>query len=132
MLRALIEVLAAQAAVLRRSQDRLWEDEFINFNGQPEDIIRRTYKRVYDAYCPGPVMKFDHWPDNFEYFDPNPNDGAAHNVKYGGPNWRAKFASAGAPLAPGSERFTLDKVGAEGMASMGAMQAVCGAKKLVK
>src|SRR5690554_4631467 len=29
VLRALVEVMAAQAAVLRRSQDRLWEDQFI-------------------------------------------------------------------------------------------------------
>src|SRR5690349_11747928 len=28
-LRALVEVIADQAAVLRRSQDRLWEDQFI-------------------------------------------------------------------------------------------------------
>jgi hypothetical protein len=30
VLRALIEIVAAQAAVLRRSQDRLWDDEFID------------------------------------------------------------------------------------------------------
>ena len=29
VLRALVEVLAVQAAILRRSHDRLWEDQFI-------------------------------------------------------------------------------------------------------
>ncbi|HRI61426.1 MAG TPA: hypothetical protein PK228_16915 [Saprospiraceae bacterium] len=31
VLRALVEVLAGQAAILRRSQDRLWEDQFIEW-----------------------------------------------------------------------------------------------------
>jgi hypothetical protein len=30
VLRALIEVMAEQAAIVRRSQDRLWEDQFID------------------------------------------------------------------------------------------------------
>src|SRR4051794_39971305 len=30
VLRALIEVIAGQAAIMRRSQDRLWDDQFID------------------------------------------------------------------------------------------------------
>lgn len=108
----------------------LLEDEFINYNGLPEGVLRRTYKRIYDAYQPGPVMKFNHWPKNFAYFDPNPSDGSAHAVRYAGTGWRAEFASAGPHLAPGSERFTLDRVGPPGSFERGASLMACGAKKM--
>ena len=68
VLRALVEVMAEQAAVLRRSQDRLWEDQFIdscddwavpyigellgtrllsalNPNGQKKDVAKTIYNR---------------------------------------------------------------------------------------
>src|SRR4030095_4939597 len=31
VLRALVEIMAQQAAIIRRSQDRLWEDQFIEW-----------------------------------------------------------------------------------------------------
>ena len=107
----------------------LVEDEFLNFNGLPEKVCREAYQRMYDAYQPGPVMKFEHWPENFEYFHPNPDDGKPHAVEYAGEGWRARFSSAGPPLVAGSERFTLDKVGAPGMVETGGKLMVCGAKK---
>ncbi len=110
-------------------EQALHEDEFLNLTGLPEQVYRDTYKRIYDCYQPGPVMKFDHWPENFQYFDPNPDDGHPNSVDYAWEGWREGWASGGAPLAPGSDRYTLDKVGAEGMADKGA-RLPCGAKKM--
>jgi anaerobic magnesium-protoporphyrin IX monomethyl ester cyclase len=112
-------------------EQALPEDEFINYNGLPEATVRRAYRRLYDAYQPGPVMEFHHWPRHFEFFHPNPDDGGRANVDYAGPGWRARFSSAGPSLPPGSERFTLDRVGAPGAAEGGASLAVCGAKRLI-
>ncbi len=109
----------------------LQEDEFLNLTGLPEHVYRDAYKRIYDSYQPGPVMNFHHWPKNFNYFDPNPDDGKPYAAEYGGPKWRAKFASAGPDLCPGSERFTLDKAGAPGMAAKGSSLMSCQAKQLV-
>jgi hypothetical protein len=58
--------------------------------------MRKAYQRLYDAYQPGPVMDFKHWPKNFERFYPDQERA-----------WRAQFSSAAAPMAPGSERFRL-------------------------
>ena len=108
------------------------EDEFLNLTGLPEATIRKAYKMMYDAYQPGPVMDFKHFPKNFEYSHPNPDDGNAHCVDYAGRGWRAEFSSAGPHLYPGSERFTLDHTGPEGAAAAGAALMECGAKKLAK
>ena len=43
-------------------EQALHEDEFINVNGLPEQVMRDAYKRLYDAYQPGPVMDFKHYP----------------------------------------------------------------------
>lgn len=82
-------------------------DEFINVNGLPEAEIRRAYQRIYDAYSPGPVVKFDHYPEHFQYFSPNPDDGRQRSVDYAGAGWRAHHSSAAAPLQPGWERFSM-------------------------
>lgn len=111
-------------------EQALHEDEFLNYNGLSEDIIRGTYKRVYDAYQPGPVMDFKHWPAHFSYFHPNEDDATARSTDYSGPGWRKEFSSAGPALVPGSERYTLDKTGTEKMAATGAKTMDCGAKKL--
>jgi radical SAM superfamily enzyme YgiQ (UPF0313 family) len=112
-------------------EQALYEDEFLNVNGLPEEAMRRAYKRMYDAYQPGPVMSFHHWPDHFSYFDPNPNDGKARSTDYAGKNWRSEFASAGPSLIPGSERFTLDKTGTKEMVQQGAQLVKCGAKEMI-
>jgi len=108
-------------------EQSLPEDEFLNFNRFAEVDMRRTYQRIYEAYQPGPVMRFEHWPSHFEYFHPLPDNGAPHCVEYAGPNWRADFSSAGPPLIPGSERFTLSKTGPLGAVEYGAMLATSGA-----
>lgn len=108
-------------------EQALHEDEFVNVNGLPEEVIRRSYKRIYDAYSPGPVMDFRHWPEHFAYFHPNPDDGLQRSTDYAGKGWRAEFSSAGPHLMPGAERFTLDRVGAPGMAEIGARQVPSGA-----
>ncbi len=85
---------------------------------------------MYDAYQPGPVMDFHHFPEHFEYFHPNPNDGGPRSVAYAGEGWRAEFSSAGPHLTPGSERFTLEQCGPPGSAEAGAALVACNAKKM--
>jgi len=79
-------------------EQALMRDEYLNYNGLSDEVMRRAYKRLYDAYQPGPVMDFRHFPEHFEYFDPEPTTG-----------WRSRFSSAAAPLLPGSERFRFDR-----------------------
>ncbi len=111
-------------------EQALYEDEFINVNGMSEQVMRDAYERLYRAYQPGPVMDFDHWPEHFEYHHPDTADGREHSTDYGGSGWRAEFSSAAPPLVPGSERFTLERIGADGMATTGAKLLPCGAKRL--
>ena len=111
-------------------EQSLYEDEFINVSGLPETSIRRAFRRIYDAYQPGPVVDFKHFPENFEYFHPNSDSGKPRSTDYAGVGWRAAFSSAGPPLTPGSERFTLDKVGPSGAAEKGASMVECGAKRI--
>ena len=92
--------------------------------------MRDAYKRIYDSYQPGPVMDFAHWPEFFSYHHANKDDGQVHSRDYGGKGWRAGFSSAAPPLVPGSERFTLELVGADGMASKGAKLMPSGAQVL--
>ena len=111
-------------------EQALHEDEFINVNGLPEGVMRDAYKRIYDAYCPGPVMDFNHYPEHFVYHHGNPDDGQNHCIDYAGEGWRSNHSSATAPLIPGSERFTLDLVGPAGSAEKGGSLLDCGAKRL--
>jgi anaerobic magnesium-protoporphyrin IX monomethyl ester cyclase len=98
-------------------EQALVQDEFLNFNGLSEAVIRRAYKRIYDSYTPGPVLNFEHYPDNFEYFFGNTDSGGVRNSEYrdymggGGDGWRNHHSSAAPPLAPGSQRFTLANTG---------------------
>ncbi|MBU2574742.1 MAG: B12-binding domain-containing radical SAM protein [Elusimicrobia bacterium] len=78
------------------TEQALVHDEFLNYNGLPEKVMRRAYQRIYDSYCKGPVMDFKHWPGNFARFYPDPKK-----------EWRSGFSCSGAPLAPGAERFLL-------------------------
>ena len=98
----------------------IWQDEFLNYNGLPEQKLRDNYKRIYESYQPGPVMDFKHYPEHFWYLHGNQEDGAESSVEYGGEGWRTTHSSAGPPLVPGSERFTLSRVGPEGMVEGGA------------
>jgi radical SAM superfamily enzyme YgiQ (UPF0313 family) len=75
-------------------EQALERDEFLNYNNLPDHVMRRAYKRLYDSYCPGPVMDFKHFPEHFAYFDPDPKK-----------TWRANFSSAGAVATPGTEAF---------------------------
>ena len=95
-------------------EQALHQDEFLNVNGLPEQVMRDAYKRIYDSYQPGPVMDFKHYPEHFEYYHGNHNDGQTHCTDYAGQGWREGWSSATAPLVPGSERFTLQKVGVDG------------------
>jgi len=113
-------------------EQALHEDEFLNVSGLPEEKVRRAYVRTYDAYQPGPVMQFEHFPELFDYFHPSSDSGGARSTRYAGEGWRAKFSSAGPRLCPGSERFTLDKVGTAKSAREGASLTTCGAKVLEK
>lgn len=81
------------------TEQALVHDEYLNYNGLPENVMRQAYQRLYDSYQPGPVMDFNHWPQNFEKFYPDPER-----------NWRGQFSSAAAPLAPGSERYRLPEL----------------------
>jgi radical SAM superfamily enzyme YgiQ (UPF0313 family) len=110
-------------------EQALYEDEFLNVSGLPEAACRAAYERIYDAYSPGPVMDFRHWPENFQYFYPQPNDGLARSTSYAGTGWRARFSSAGPALVPGSDRFTLDKLADPAVAAAGSSLVPCGAKK---
>jgi anaerobic magnesium-protoporphyrin IX monomethyl ester cyclase len=111
-------------------EQALVEDEFINLNKLPEQVMRTAYQRIYDAYCPGPVMDFDHYPDHFEFHHPNAEDGQDHCTDYAGKEWRAGHSSATAYLVPGSERFTLADAGVPGSVELGASLMPCGAAKL--
>jgi anaerobic magnesium-protoporphyrin IX monomethyl ester cyclase len=110
-------------------EQALHEDEFLNVSGLPEKACRDAYQRIYDSYSPGPVMDFAHFPEGFEYFYPQPDDGLARSVDYAGRDWRAQFSSAGAPLVPGSHRYTLDRIAEERVAASGSRLMPCGAKK---
>ena len=103
-------------------EQALVQDEFLNYTGMPESFLRKSYKRIYDSYQPGPVVDFQHYPEYFSYFQPNRNDGANHAKDYGGAGWRAEWSSAGPGLIPGSEEFTLDKVGTPEMAARGSQE----------
>jgi len=92
-------------------EQALPEDEFLNLNGLPERLVRDSYRRIYDSYLPGPVMDFQHFPEHFSYFHPNPDDGAASSAAYGGTAWRREFSSAGPHRTPGWEDNTLGKTG---------------------
>jgi len=111
-------------------EQALHEDEFINVNALPEDVMRDAYKRLYDAYQPGPVMDFTHYPQHFEFHQPNTDDGKTNCTNYAGAEWRAEWSSAAPPLVPGSEQYTLDKCGPAGAAEMGATTMVSGAKRM--
>lgn len=111
-------------------EQALHEDEFLNVTTLPEQACRDAYKRIYDAYQPGPVMDFKHWPENFSYFHPQPMDGQPRSTSYAGLGWRSKWSSAAAPLVPGSERFTLDKIADPDVAAAGSTLMACGAKLL--
>jgi anaerobic magnesium-protoporphyrin IX monomethyl ester cyclase len=110
-------------------EQALYEDEFLNVSGLPETACREAYQRIYDSYEPGPVMDFKHWPENFQYFYPQPFDGLERSTSYAGTGWRAAFSSAGAPLYPGGERFTLDRLADPEVAAAGSSLVPCGAKK---
>jgi radical SAM superfamily enzyme YgiQ (UPF0313 family) len=104
-------------------EQALVQDEFLNYNGLPESLIRQSYRRIYDSYTPGPVLDFQHYPEHFLYFEANGDAGNDRNATYrdyrgvGGAEWRATHSSAAPPLVPGSEQFTLDKVGVETQAA---------------
>ncbi len=78
-------------------EQALVHDEFLNYNGLPEHVSRKAYQQLYDAYCPGPVMDFQHFPEHMDYFYPDSRPGF---------EWRAKFSSVSAPAVPGVERFS--------------------------
>jgi radical SAM superfamily enzyme YgiQ (UPF0313 family) len=109
-------------------EQALHQDEFLNVSGLPEQACRDAYKRIYDAYQPGPVMDFEHWPEHFEYFHPQPDDGTDRSTSYAGRGWRSRFSSAGPSLAPGSERYTLDQVADPEIAAAGSRLMLSGAK----
>ena len=101
-------------------EQALYEDEFLNYNGLPEQVCRDAYKRMYDSYQPGPVMDFEHYPEHFLYHHPNTDDGQTRSTEYAGDKWRSGWSSASPHLAPGSERYTLKNTGTEAMAAAGA------------
>ncbi|MEU3861035.1 radical SAM protein [Streptomyces sp. NPDC028722] len=111
-------------------EQALHEDEFLNVSGLPEKTCRDAYKRIYDAYQPGPVMDFKHYPENFQYFHPQPGDGQERSTSYAGPEWRSKWSSAAGPLVPKSDRFTLDKCASPEVAAAGSSLMECGAKRM--
>ncbi len=75
-------------------EQALERDEFINYNKLPDEKMRRSYKRLYDSYQEGPVMDFQHYPEHFAYYDPNPDA-----------EWRAQFSSAGGVIDPGAVQY---------------------------
>ena len=75
-------------------EQALERDEYLNYNNLPDHVMRRAYKRLYDSYQPGPVMDFHHYPEHFEYFDPEPTT-----------EWRAEFSSAAAVPDPGTLKY---------------------------
>jgi radical SAM superfamily enzyme YgiQ (UPF0313 family) len=110
-------------------EQALHEDEFLNVSGLPEQACRDAYQRIYDSYQPGPVMDFRHYPEHFQYFHPQPNDGLERSISYAGKGWRAAWSSAAAALVPGSDRFTLDKCASPEVARAGSSLMACGAKQ---
>ncbi|GGX13827.1 B12-binding domain-containing radical SAM protein [Streptomyces lomondensis] len=111
-------------------EQALHEDEFLNVSGLPEQVCRDAYKRVYDAYQPGPVMDFKHYPENFQYFHPQPDDGQERSTSYAGTEWRSRWSSAAGPLVPNSHRYTLDKCAAPEVAAAGSSTMESGAKRM--
>jgi anaerobic magnesium-protoporphyrin IX monomethyl ester cyclase len=111
-------------------EQALYEDEFLNVSGLSEQSCRDAYRGIYESYEPGPVMDFRHWPETFEYFYPDRRDGTDRSTSYAGSGWRADFSSAGPPLVPGSDRFTLDRNVDPAIAAAGSSLAICGAKRL--
>ncbi|MBU0675590.1 MAG: B12-binding domain-containing radical SAM protein [Proteobacteria bacterium] len=105
----------------------LHEDEFLNLTDLDEATIRAAHQRMYNSYQPGPVIDFNHYPEHFAYFHPNPDNATTRSTDYAGPGWRAHHSSAGPHLTPGSERFTLDQTGAPGMAERGTALVQCNA-----
>lgn len=132
---------AIQSGLIRSEIDHLnWlsveqalhEDEFLNVSGLPEQACRDAYERIYDAYQPGPVMDFRHYPEHFEFFHPQPHDGLDRSTSYAGSGWRASHSSAGPSLVPGSDRFTLDRVASPEVAAAGSSLMECGAKRMAQ
>jgi radical SAM superfamily enzyme YgiQ (UPF0313 family) len=80
-------------------EQALERDEFLNCNGLPPAAMREAYRRCYAAYQPGPQMDYEHWPEHFEYFDPDPSEA-----------WHEKFTSAAAPLMPGLDRYRMPEL----------------------
>ena len=111
-------------------EQALHEDEFLNVNGLPEQVLRDAYKRIYDSYQPGPVMDFKHYPEHFQYHHGNSDDGQSRSTDYAGTGWRKEWSSATALLVEGSERFTLQKVGPQGSHERGASTMVSGARAM--
>ncbi|MEV3874156.1 radical SAM protein [Streptomyces sp. NPDC049906] len=111
-------------------EQALHEDEFLNVSGLPEQVCRDAYKRIYDAYQPGPVMDFRHYPENFQYFHPQSDDGQMRSTSYAGSRWRTAWSSAAGPLVPNSDRFTLDKCANPEVAAAGSSLMDCGAKRM--
>ena len=75
-------------------EQALERDEFLNYNNLPDHVMRSAYKRIYDSYQPGPVMGFEHYPEHFAYFDPDPKK-----------EWTAAYSSAAAHAVPGTEQY---------------------------
>lgn len=104
-------------------EQALVQDEFLNYNGLPESVMRRAYERIYDSYTPGPVLDFRHYPEGFQYFYPNADQGNTANGGYrdyrgaGGPDWRAQHSSAGPMMVDGAEEYVLARTGSSAQAS---------------
>lgn len=77
-------------------EQALERDEFLNYNGLPDNVMRRAYRRIYDSYSEGPVMNFKHFPEHLAYYDPDPRPGK---------EWRKEFSSIGGVMIPGVERY---------------------------
>ena len=78
--------------------------EYLDIVAENPKVTRTAYQRLYDAYQPGPVMDFKHYPKNFEYFHPGSH--AADNraaLDYAGSGWRSEFSSAGMYRSDGWE-----------------------------
>ncbi len=105
-------------------EQALHQDEFLNYTGLSEEKHRECYKRLYDCYCPGPVMDFEHYPETFTYHDANPDPGSELSSSYAQgwnckPDWRSDWSSASPLMIPGSERFTLRDCGTPEMLATG-------------
>jgi radical SAM superfamily enzyme YgiQ (UPF0313 family) len=104
-------------------EQALVQDEFLNYNDLPERVLRNAYKRIYDSYTPGPVLDFQHYPENFQFFFPNGETDTSRNAAYrdyrgtGGGDWRGDHTSAAPLIMEGMGEYTLAKVGVERQAS---------------